>query len=60
LWVKPANLTLRRLMPESESTFYDSEIPDLRLRFIKDGNGNVTGLTLNDGQANVLVRKLPQ
>jgi enterochelin esterase family protein len=60
LWVKPANLTLRRLMPESESTFYDSEIPDLRLHFIKDGNGNVTSLTLNDGQANVLVRKLPQ
>jgi enterochelin esterase-like enzyme len=59
LWVKPSNLTLRQLIAESESRFYDSEIPDLRLDFIKDHNGNVTGLALNTGQADVLVRKMP-
>jgi hypothetical protein len=34
-------------MAESESKFYDSEIPDLHLTFIKDEKGNVTGLNLN-------------
>jgi len=59
LWVKPSDLMLRQLIPESESRFYDSELPDLRLDFIKDDKGNVTGLTLNTGQADILVRKLP-
>ena len=27
-----------------------SELPDLRLDFIKDGKGDVTGLTLNTGR----------
>lgn len=59
LWIKPSYLRLRKLMPKSESRFYDSEIPDLRLDFIKDDKGNVTGLTLNTGQADMLVRKMP-
>jgi hypothetical protein len=59
LWVTPSDLKPRQLVPESESTFYDSELPDLRLNFIKDDKGNVTGLTLNTGQANVFVRKMP-
>jgi enterochelin esterase-like enzyme len=59
LWVKPSTLRLRQLVPESESRFYDSEIPDLRLDFIKDDKGNVTGVTLNTGQADMLVRKMP-
>jgi len=59
LWVRPSILRLRQLMPKSESRFYDSEIPDLRLDFIKDDKGNVTGLTLNTGQADMLVRKMP-
>ena len=59
LWVKPSDLKPRQLVPESESMFYDSELPDLRLNFIKDDKGNVTGLTLNTGQADVLVRKMP-
>ncbi|MEN3329838.1 MAG: hypothetical protein V7638_4645 [Acidobacteriota bacterium] len=59
LWVKPSILSLRQLMPESESRFYDSEIPDLRLDFIKDGKGNVTGLSLNTGDAVMLLRKMP-
>src|SRR6185369_8904331 len=59
LWVRPSIRKLRQLIPESESRFYDSEIPDLRLDFIKDSEGNVTGLTINTGQANMLVRKMP-
>jgi hypothetical protein len=59
LWVRPSVLRLRQLIPESESTFYDSELTDLRLNFIKDDKGNVTGLTLNTGQADMLVRKMP-
>jgi enterochelin esterase family protein len=59
LWVKPATLTQRQLIPKSESTFYDSELPDLRLDFIKDDKGIVTGLTLNTDQTEMLVRKMP-
>ena len=59
LWIRPSTLKLRQLIAESESRFYDSELPDLRLDFIKDDKGNVTGLTLNTGQADMLVRKMP-
>lgn len=59
LWVKPSYLRARQVKAESESKFSDSEIPDLRLAFIKDGKGNVTGLTLNSGQGDTLVKKMP-
>ncbi|HVI71626.1 MAG TPA: hypothetical protein VM656_09090, partial [Pyrinomonadaceae bacterium] len=59
LWIRPSTLNLRQLIAASESRFYDSELPDLRLDFIKDDKGNVTGLTLNTGQADMLVRKMP-
>jgi len=59
LWVRPSVLRPRPLIPASESRFYDSELPDLRLDFVKDHKGNVTGLTLNTGQADMLVRKMP-
>ena len=59
LWVKPSSLRPRQLVPVTESRFYDSELPDLRVDFIKDDKGNVTGLTLNTGQTNMLVRKMP-
>ena len=59
LWVKPSYLRPRQVMAESESRFYDSEIPDLHLAFIKDEKGNVTGLTLNSGQGDMLVKKMP-
>jgi hypothetical protein len=59
LWVRPSSLRPRQVMAESESRFYDSEIPDLHLTFIKDERGNVTGLTLNTGQGDVLVKKMP-
>jgi enterochelin esterase-like enzyme len=59
LWVKPSDLRARQVMAESESRFYDSEIPDLHLAFIKDEKGNVTGLTLNTGQGDMLVKKMP-
>ena len=36
-----------------------SELPDLRLDFIKDGKGDVTGLTLNIGQTDMVLRKMP-
>jgi len=49
--VGQAFLTLGRARssPNPSSRFYDSEIPDLHLAFIKDEKGNVTGLTLNTG-----------
>src|SRR5947207_2047507 len=59
LWVKPSYLRARRVMAESESRFYDGEIPDLHLTFIKDEKGNVTGLTLNTGQRDMLVKRMP-
>jgi enterochelin esterase-like enzyme len=59
LWVKPSYLRARPVMAESESRFYDSEIPDLHLAFIKDEKGNVTGLTLNSGQGDTRVKKMP-
>jgi enterochelin esterase-like enzyme len=59
LWVRPSILRPRQVMAESESRFYDSEIPDLHLAFIKDGKGNVTSLTLNSGQGDMLVKKMP-
>jgi hypothetical protein len=59
LWVKPSYLRPRQVMAESESRFRDSEIPDLHLDFIKDERGNVTGLTLNSGQGDMLVKRMP-
>lgn len=59
LWVRPSSLRPRQLIAESESRFYDSEIPDLHLAFIKDEKGNVTGLTLNSGKVDLLVKKMP-
>jgi enterochelin esterase family protein len=59
LWVRPSILKARRVIAESQSRFYDSEIPDLHLAFIKDEKGNVTGLTLNIGQGDMLVKKMP-
>jgi enterochelin esterase-like enzyme len=59
LWVRPSSLRPRQVMAESESRFYDSEIPDLHLTFIKDERGSVSGLTLNTGQGDVLVKKMP-
>jgi enterochelin esterase family protein len=59
LWVKPSYLRPRRVIAESESKFYDSEISDLQLAFIKDDKGNVTGLTLNSGQGEIRVSKMP-
>jgi enterochelin esterase family protein len=59
LWVKPSSLGARRVIAESESRFYDSEIPDLYISFIKDEKGNVTGLILNAGQGDRLVKKMP-
>ena len=59
LWIKPSTLRPRELVPASEWKFYDSEIPDLRLDFIKDEKGNITGVSLNTGQADMLVKKMP-
>ncbi|HZE68893.1 MAG TPA: alpha/beta hydrolase-fold protein [Pyrinomonadaceae bacterium] len=59
LWVKPSYLRARRVIAESESRFYDSEMPDLHLAFIKNEKGDVTSLTLNNGQGDVRVKKLP-
>jgi enterochelin esterase-like enzyme len=59
LWVRPSSLRPRQVMAESNSGFRDSEIPDLHLAFIKDGKGNVTSLTLNSGQGDMLVKKMP-
>ena len=59
LWVRPSILRPRQVMAESEFRFYDSETPDLHLTFIKDERGNVTGLTLNTGQGDMLVKKMP-
>jgi len=59
LWVKPSYLSQRRVIAESNSEFRDSEIPDLRLAFVRDEKGNVTGLTLNIGQGDMRVKKMP-
>jgi len=59
LWIRPSIMRQRQLIAESESRFYDSELPDLHLTFIKDERGNVTGLTLNTGQGDMLVKKMP-
>jgi enterochelin esterase-like enzyme len=59
LWVKPSYLRQRPVIAESNSGFRDSEIPDLHLAFVRDEKGNVTGLTLNTGQGDVLVKKMP-
>ena len=59
IWVKPSYLRLRQLMAESESRFYDSE-SDLHVAFIKDERGNVTGITLNTGQGDMLIKKMPR
>jgi enterochelin esterase-like enzyme len=58
LWVKPSYLRQRPLIAESNSEFRDSEIPDLHLAFVRDEKGNVS-LTLNAGQGDVLVKKMP-
>jgi hypothetical protein len=59
LWVKPSYMKARQVMAESESRFYDSEIPDLHLAFLKDERGNVNGLTLNSGTGDIRVKKMP-
>jgi len=58
LWVKPSSLRQRPVIAESNSEFRDSEIPDLHLAFVRDEKGNVS-LTLNAGQGDVLVKKMP-
>ncbi len=59
LWVKPSYLRARQVMAESESKFYDSEVPDLHVTFMKDEDGNVTGLTLNSESGVIRVNKMP-
>src|SRR2546430_2422614 len=59
LWVKPSYLRQRPVIAESDSGFRDSEIPDLHLTFVKDEKGNVIGLTLNSGQGDMLVKRMP-
>lgn len=59
LWVRPGILRARQLIAESQSRFYDDDITDLHVVFIKDGKGNVTGLTLNSGERDTLVKKMP-
>ncbi|HEY5883367.1 MAG TPA: alpha/beta hydrolase-fold protein [Pyrinomonadaceae bacterium] len=59
LWVRPSILKARRMIAESESRFYDSEIPDLHISFIKDEKGNVTGLTISSSTGDIRVKKLP-
>jgi hypothetical protein len=59
LWVRPSYLRPRPVIAESESRFNDSEIPDLHLGFITDRKGNVTALTLNSGEGDILVKKMP-
>jgi enterochelin esterase-like enzyme len=59
LWVRPGILRARQLIAESQSRFYDDDITDLHVAFIKDEKGNVTGLTLNTGQGDMLVKKMP-
>jgi enterochelin esterase-like enzyme len=58
LWVKPSYLKQRPVIAESNSEFRDSETPDLHLAFATDKKGNVS-LTLNAGQGEVLVKKMP-
>lgn len=58
LWVKPSSLRQRPVIAESNSEFRDSEVPDLHLAFVRDEKGNVS-LTLNAGQGDVLVKKMP-
>jgi enterochelin esterase family protein len=59
LWVRPGILRARQLIAESPSRFYDDDITDLHVAFIKDEKGHVIGLTLNSGQADMLVKKMP-
>ena len=59
LWVRPSYMKPRQVIAESESKFYDSELPDLHLVFVRDAKGNVTGLTLNSGHGDLLVKKMP-
>src|SRR5256712_1596105 len=59
LWVKPSYLRQRPVIAESNSGFRDSEIPDLHLTFVRDEKGNVTSLTLNTGQGDMLVTRMP-
>jgi hypothetical protein len=59
LWVRPGILRARQLIAESQSRFYDSDITDLHVAFIKDQRGNVTGLTLSSGPGDMLVKKMP-
>jgi enterochelin esterase family protein len=59
LWVRPSYMRPRQLIAESDSRFYDSELPDLHVAFIKDERGNVTGLTLNSRQGDLVVKKMP-
>jgi enterochelin esterase-like enzyme len=59
LWVRPGILRARQLIAESQSRFYDDDITDLHVTFIKDEKGHVIGLTLNSGQADMLVKKMP-
>jgi len=59
LWVKPSYLRARQVIAESESKFYDSEMPDLHLTFIKDEKGNIIGVNLNSGQGDMRVKKMP-
>jgi len=59
LLVKPSYLGQRLVVAESNSSFRDSEIPDLHLAFVRDEKGNVTGLTLNIGHGDMMVKKMP-
>ena len=59
LWIRPGYLRPRQVIAETESRFHDSEVPDLQVTFIKDDKGAITGLTLNTGQGEILVKKMP-
>lgn len=58
LFLQPAGQTREELFPESETTYFPTASPDLRISFIRDPDGIVTGMAVHQGRGSATAKKL--
>lgn len=58
IWVATSPRSKHKLLPMSETEFYDEDFEDIRFKFGKDAKGNVTGLEMNGNGHKLTMHKL--
>jgi CubicO group peptidase (beta-lactamase class C family) len=58
LYLEPSGQTREELFPESETTYFPTASPDLRISFLRDPDGTVTGMAVHQGRGTATAEKL--